>query len=64
MRIFVMSGKQLLISVSAGIIAIAFIIGAEIWSKQTTSASVQPKRLPIYCVKTEEKQIALTFDAA
>ena len=64
MRIFIMSKKQLLISVSVGIIAIAFIIGSEIWSKQTAPASVQPKKLPIYCVKTEEKQIALTFDAA
>ena len=43
MRIFIMSKKQLLISVSVGIIAIAFIIGSEIWSKQTAPASVQPK---------------------
>ena len=64
MRIFVMSGKKLLISVSAGVIAIACIIGAGIWLGQTAPTSVQPKKLPIYCVKTEEKQIALTFDAA
>lgn len=64
MRIFVMSGKKLLISVTAGVIAIAFIIGAGIWFGQTAPTSVQPKKLPIYCVKTEEKQIALTFDAA
>lgn len=59
-----MSGKKLLISVTAGVIAIAFIIGAGIWFGQTAPTSVQPKKLPIYCVKTEEKQIALTFDAA
>lgn len=64
MRIFVMSGKKLLISVSAGVIVIACIIGAGIWLGQTAPTSVQPKKLPIYCVKTEEKQIALTFDAA
>ena len=30
----------------------------------TVSSSVNGKEMPIYCVKTEKKQVALTFDAA
>lgn len=30
----------------------------------TTSSSVNGRNLPIYCVETDKKQIALTFDAA
>lgn len=30
----------------------------------TVSTSVDGRQLPIYCVDTEKKQVALTFDAA
>lgn len=30
----------------------------------TVSSSVNGRELPIYCVETDKKQIALTFDAA
>ena len=30
----------------------------------TSSSLINEKKLPIYCVKTDKKQIALTFDGA
>ena len=42
------------------------VITAFMGAKQivTTSSTVGDRELPIYCVETEEKKIALTFDAA
>ncbi len=46
--------------------AALLVLGGSIGVKQTipTSATVGDRELPIYCVETQEKQIALTFDAA
>ncbi len=42
----------------------ALIIGNMLTDEITVSNTVNGRELPIYCVDTEEKKIALTFDAA
>lgn len=46
--------------------ALAIIRGAAsvLSGSITVSSSVNGRELPIYCVETDKKQIALTFDAA
>lgn len=46
--------------------AALIVLGGTIGIKQMvpTSATVGERELPIYCVETEEKKVALTFDAA
>lgn len=46
--------------------AALLVLGGTIGVKQAvpTSSTVGDRELPIYCVETEEKKIALTFDAA
>ena len=46
--------------------AALLVLGGTIGIKQTvpTSSTVGDRELPIYCVETNEKKIALTFDAA
>ncbi len=63
-RIFILSGKRLLLSACIGVLAVTFAIGLHTRLRQAFPTSAQPKKLPIYCVETEKKQIALTFDAA
>lgn len=64
MRVFVVSAKRFLIGASAAVAALSLVIGAGLFASQAATASAQPKKLPIYSVKTAEKKIALTFDAA
>ena len=64
MKIFVVSAKRLVIGASACAAALSLVVGASFLFGKTVPASTQPKKLPVYCVKTEEKKIALTFDAA
>ena len=47
-------------------VAALLVLGGTIGIKQVvpTSSTVGDRELPIYCVETEEKKIALTFDAA
>lgn len=56
-------------SMKSGIIwvgALTLIVGALVYVPQavTVSNSVNGRELPIYCVQTDKKQVALTFDAA
>ena len=46
--------------------AALLVLGGTIGVKQVvpTSSTVGNRELPIYCVETDEKKIALTFDAA
>lgn len=46
--------------------AALLVLGGTVGVKQAvpTSATVGDRELPIYCVETDEKKIALTFDAA
>ena len=58
-------GKFLILTkkhlVTAGCLLLAVIIGTAI---SVHAFATSDRLLPIYCVKTEEKKIAITFDAA
>jgi hypothetical protein len=44
--------------------ACVVFLSNEVTSAIATSATVGDRELPIYCVDTEEKKVALSFDAA
>lgn len=46
--------------------SLVFFVGAYVTNQKsiTTSSAVNGRQLPVYCVQTEEKKVALTFDAA
>lgn len=61
--------QNLMLSVKYGALALAALAilrgGYTVISENvTTSNSVDGRELPIYCVETDEKKIALSFDAA
>lgn len=58
MRFLILTKKHL---ITAGCAVLAVIIGTAI---SVNVFAKQERLLPIYCVQTEEKRIALTFDAA
>lgn len=58
MKFLIITKKHLIM---AGCVLMAVIIGTVI---SINAFARQEKLLPIYCVETEEKRIALTFDAA
>lgn len=58
MKFLILTKKHL---VAAGCLLLAVIIGTAI---SVNAFAKSDRLLPIYCVKTEEKKIALTFDAA
>lgn len=58
MKFFVITKKHLMIASVALIVAMAVLIGG-IYSSANSN-----KKLPIYCVETDKKQIAISFDAA
>lgn len=58
MRFFIFTKKQL---VTAGGIALALIVGTVMSINVFAKAE---RKLPIYSVKTDEKKVALSFDAA
>lgn len=58
MKLYII-GKNQIIRIAGVIVSLAVVIGTV-----TVLASDPGKRLPIYCVETDKKQVALTFDAA
>lgn len=59
MKIFLITKKQLMLCISlltAGVIA---IVGCSVGAN-----ALNERKIPIYCVETEKKQIAISFDAA
>lgn len=58
MKFFVITKKHLMIGCTALVMAMAVLLGS-IYSSANSN-----KRLPIYCVETDKKQIAISFDAA
>lgn len=63
MRVFVFTKKMMFIYAAAVFAAITvFALGKGAYGAVT--ASVTSKEIPIYCVDTDKKEIALTFDAA
>lgn len=61
MKIWTVSKKTILIIASV-LISIGIIAGA--LTEKSVSASAAKKKLPIYAVETDEKKVAVTFDAA
>ena len=61
MKIWTVSKKTILIIFSV-LIAICIIAG--VITEKSVSASAAKKKLPIYAVETDEKKVAITFDAA
>ena len=63
MRVLILTKKRILTvlcSLIAGVLAV--LIGIQ--GVAAITASMTKRLIPIYCVKTEEKQIAISFDAA
>ena len=58
MRFFIITKKHLML----GIVAVLAVIGITVGSVKTFANS--DRKLPIYCVETDKKQIAISFDAA
>lgn len=63
MKIFAFRGKRLLISLAVLVVAV-LAIAAGTQGIRAVQASASHRSLPIYNVKTEEKKIAISFDAA
>ena len=64
MKFFILTKKSvtaiglcLLTAVSAGIVSLGAV-------NTTTQTVAQPREIPIYCVDTQEKKVAISFDAA
>ena len=58
MRFLIITKKQLMLGICALIAVIAVVIGS------AAAFAGNDRKLPIYCVETEKKQIAISFDAA
>ena len=58
MRCFVITKKQLMTALSLTVAAVILVVGA------AGSYAAGERMLPIYCVETDKKQIAISFDAA
>ena len=58
MRFFIITKKHLML----GIVAVLAVIGITVGSVKTFANS--NRKLPIYCVDTDKKQVAISFDAA
>ena len=61
MKIFVIKGK--IAALGAGLLALTAIVLLST-APEAVSAATSTKQLPIYCVKTDEPKVCLTFDAA
>lgn len=58
MKLFILSKKQIMLGLGIILSAVLIIIGS------TAVFADKERKLPIYCVETEKKQVALSFDAA
>ena len=58
MRFFIITKKHLML----GIVAVLAVIGITVGSVKTFANT--DRKLPIYCVETDKKQVAISFDAA
>ena len=58
MKLFIITKKQLMLAICIVISATILVVGS------VTISADQNRLLPIYCVETDKKQIAISFDAA
>ena len=58
MKLFIITKKQLMLAICIVVAATILVVGS------ITISADQNRLLPIYCVETDKKQIAISFDAA
>ena len=58
MRFFIITKKQIMLALTLVLVLTAATVGS------VTTFAGEERKLPIYCVETEKKQIAISFDAA
>ena len=58
MKIFVITKKQIMLCFAMAVVLTFTFVGAGV-----TMANAD-RKLPIYCVETDKKQVAISFDAA
>lgn len=64
MKLFIITKRTIIsmaVCLCAAVLAGIISIGAVV---QSTATQTEPREIPIYCVETEEKKVALSFDAA
>ena len=71
MRFFVLTKRKLTMlalgltaCAAAAVISASCIKAADVSPQEAVEAAVGERKVPIYCVDTEEKKIAISFDAA
>ena len=60
MKLFILKKKTVAV---ISVLAVVLIIALVFFGFTATTASAKQRRTPIYCVKTEEKKVAISFDA-
>ena len=58
MKLFIITKKQLMLAICIVVAATILVVGS------ITISADQNRLLPIYCVETDKKQVAFSFDAA
>ena len=58
MKLFIITKKQLMTAICFVVAVAVVVIGS------VTISADQNRLLPIYCVETDKKQVAISFDAA
>ena len=58
MKCFIITKKQIILALTFTIVAVTVIVGS------VNVFASGNRLLPIYCVETDKKQIAISFDAA
>ncbi len=57
MKLFIITKKQLMLAICIVVAATILVVGS------ITISADQNRLLPIYCVETDKKQVAISFDA-
>ncbi|MCT4507795.1 MAG: polysaccharide deacetylase family sporulation protein PdaB [Tepidibacter sp.] len=63
MKVFIISMRKILLSMVLFVVCSTVLV-CSCYVIKETMAQIPEKKLPIYCVDTEEKKIAISFDAA
>lgn len=60
MKLLILKKKSVVV---ISVLLIVLVIASIFIGWHSVSAAAEPKKTPIYCVKTEEKKVAISFDA-
>ncbi len=64
MKIWTITGKHLLLFLCCLVVGIATLGIVLTTAHKAVTTATEPRDIPIYCVETEEKKVAISFDAA